>query len=177
MFNFDDAGLAFIAYATAKINGTRKTMGRRAGRLFSVVVATILLGFATPQLASAADWGGYANPAWSRCGSNSTVASTAIPGRAGLTGGYLQIKWSNGCPGNYARFVAASGHPAAKVALSIHAQVSPYNKAGTDEGRVDGAAWTYVIKLNKSSDRVCAYVDVTWFYQLPWEKVSKVLCA
>jgi hypothetical protein len=151
-------------------------MKKLRNAVLALVAATILtLAVASP--ASASDWGGYANPGASGCGSNYVVASKPITGRAGLVGAYLEIKWSNGCPGNYARIVMANGH-SGDIALSIHSQVSPYNAAGTDETNVSSSAWTYVIALAHSSDAVCAYADIRFFYQFPWEApVSAVLCA
>lgn len=89
--------------------------------------------------------------------------------------GRLSIKWSNGCPGNYAHYTPNYGQI---VGMSIHSQRPPYNKAGTDE-RTSDNVWTYVIKLANSSDRVCAYIDVkkdtTWSFD--YRKGSAVLCA
>lgn len=133
-----------------------------------------ILGSAAP--ASASDWGGYADPNSAQCGTNTVVKRVPITGRAGLVGAYLEIKWSNGCPGNYARVVMANQH-SGDVAVSIQAQASPYNKAGADETRVT-TAWTRVIALANSSDRVCAYTDIKFFYQMPWEaRKSASVCA
>jgi hypothetical protein len=138
----------------------------RARRGITAILAALALvagGALTAAPASASDWGGYANPAAAGCGSNYVVKSIPVTywgtGRS-YTLGTLQIKWSNGCPGNYARFEAASGFMPRGIALSIHGQSAPFNKAGTDEKNVP-VAFTHVIKLARSSDRVCAYLDVT----------------
>lgn len=134
---------------------------------------------ATP--ASASDWGGYTNPAYRVCGSNYPVASKLVYNKDKTLAGRLHIKWSNGCPGNYALFEPAGA--VWYVKLSIHSQMPPHNKAGTDEDHPgSGNVWTYVIKLNRSTDRVCAYVDV-WggkWYSSPWlnaPSASAALCA
>ncbi len=146
--------------------------------VFLGLAGAVALTLMVASPASATDWGGYADPASGGCGSNYVVSSTPITGRAGLVGAYLEIKWSNGCPGNYARVVMANGHVASTLGVSIHAQASPYNQAGADETNISGSAWTRVIALNSSSDTVCAYVDVKFSYQFPWEAAkSAVLCA
>lgn len=157
----------------------RKTIHARRAFTTALAAAAVVAGvLVSAGPASASDWGGYADPGSSQCGSNYVVKRTPIPGRAGLVGAYLEIKWSNGCPGNYARVVMANGHTAPNVSLSIHAQASPYNKAGADETNVTGPVWTRVIALNSSSDRVCAYADVRFFYQFPWQApVAASVCA
>jgi hypothetical protein len=153
----------------------RARRGLAAALAGAALIAGVLVS-ASP--AAASDWGGYADPAASQCGSNYVVKRTPITGRAGLVGAYLEIKWSNGCPGNYARVVMANAHQAAWLGVSIHAQVWPYNKAGADETRVAGSAWTRVISLSSSSDRVCAYTDIKFSYQFAWEAArSASLCA
>lgn len=144
---------------------TKPTRPNRRRRVVGAACATALALAATllpTGAASASDWGGYANPA-SGCGSNYVVKQQDVYANPGYNGtrrylGKLQIKWSNGCPGNYARF-EASGTTPTYIGISIHAQASPYNKAGADETNTR-VAYTRVISLARSSDRVCAYLDV-----------------
>lgn len=145
----------------------------------SVVVAS-LVSFASP--AAASDWGGYADPASSRCGSNFDVKQAEVVAE-GVKVGTLKIKYSNGCPGNYAKFEAEPGFLAVFTALSIHSQVAPFDKAGADEEH-ETAVYTKVIELENSSDRVCAYLDVTAGRMDPGSTIirerltgSSVLCA
>lgn len=149
-------------------------------------VAIVVSALVSGAPASASDWGGYANPAAGACGSNYVVKSVPVSYMGttrGYTVGTLEIKWSNGCPGNYARFTASSGYMPRAIAMSIHAQASPFNQAGTNEEYVT-VAYTRVIKLARSTDRVCAYLDVftarpTWAPQsepTTW-KSSVTLCA
>lgn len=170
------------------VPATRRKMMRSIPRkaLTSVVAALTVLGavLVTAIPASGSDWGGYANPA--NCGSNFLVRESPVYAVGSSTWykvGTLQIKYSNGCPGNYARYVADSSYMPRSVALSIQAQVSPYNNAGANEEYAT-VVYTRVIKLARSSDRVCAYLDVrvarpTWMSQ--YEPVtltgSAVLCA
>jgi hypothetical protein len=147
---------------------TRPTrVGLRRPRHLAVafIAGVLALGAAlTPAgAANASDWGGFANPADGSCGSNYVVKqvpvySDVVNGQA-LYVGDLQIKWSNGCPGNYARFAAAGGVYPSWIGISIQAQASPYNKAGADENNVR-IAYTRVIQLANSSNQVCAYVDM-----------------
>lgn len=139
-------------------------MRKRISQLLFSLLAIVALGFAGAPTASASDWGGYADPA--QCGGNIVAASTSVDGR-----GVLQIKWSYGCPGNYARFYTNSGERARKVAISIHSQVPPYNKAGADETNTS-VAYTRIIQIGYW-DRACAYLDVTW---ANGDKSSKVFC-
>ncbi|WP_243076685.1 hypothetical protein [Microbacterium sp. SS28] len=164
----------------------KTTRSRRGVATIAAAVAIVLGVLASAAPASASDWGGYANPAAGGCGSNYVVKSVPVSymgATRGYTVGTLQIKWSNGCPGNYARYEAASGYMPRAIAMSIQAQASPFNKSGTNEEYVT-VAFTRVIALAKSSDRVCAYLDVytarpTWAPQsepTTW-KSSVVLCA
>ena len=86
--------------------------------------------------------------------------------------GLLQIKYSNGCPGNYARFQSAVG-PAQTVALSIHSQVGWKNQAGADETNA-ATVFTRIIQLNNPSDTVCVYLDATYY---GYGSASKSFCA
>lgn len=152
-----------LARRTASIAAPTRTIPARRWR---ALLAALAFGLAIPLLsaapANASDWGGYANPA-SGCGSNYVVKQvpvyTSVVNGSALYVGQLQIKWSNGCPGNYARFAAAGGVHPSWIGISIHAQASPYNKAGADETNTD-VAYTRVISLAHSSDAVCAYVDL-----------------
>lgn len=143
----------------------------------SLVGAALML---TPTNAYASDWGGYANPADWWCGSNYVVRSTPVYGKAADGSwwkmGDLQIKWSNGCPGNYARYATSNGFPAGYVGISIHAQASPYNKAGADEWS-QYTVFTRVIRLANSSDRVCAYMDTRMIASGRYLEGSASLCA
>ncbi|PPF32640.1 hypothetical protein [Pseudoclavibacter sp. AY1H1] len=126
------------------------------------MAAAVALTFSMATPASASDWGGYANPASGSCATNFLVKQTDVGTWAGNSWqklGTLQIKWSNGCPGNYARFQAAGSLMPRYIGISIHGQAAPYNKAGANE-EYTTVAYTKVIKLNQSSDRVCAYLDV-----------------
>lgn len=129
--------------------------------------------------AQASDWGGYANPA-DRCGTNYVVKQTdvytsVVNGVAKYVG-KLQIKWSNGCPGNYARFEAAPGERPSWIGISIHSQKPPYNQAGADEYNTT-VAYTKVIQLASSSDVVCAYVDMYVTFYGQKTHAGKNLCA
>lgn len=160
------------------------TRARRGVMAVVAAAAIVVSALVSGAPASASDWGGYADPA--ACGSNFVVKSVPVSYMGttrGYTVGTLEIKWSNGCPGNYARYVAASGYMPRAIAMSIHAQASPFNKAGTNE-EFKTVAYTKVIKLARSSDRVCTYLDVftarpTWAPQsepTTW-KSSVVVCA
>lgn len=153
------------------------------GTILSIITAIALaLSVASPAVAS--DWGGYAFP--NKCGNNRVIAKTTVSANGGSAWyrvGTLEIKWSDGCPGNYARFEATPGYMPRKVSISIHSQVAPFNKAGADE-EYTAIAYTKVIRLAHYSDRVCAYLDV-WVARpnsLPQSvpvtlKASEVLCA
>ena len=146
-----------------------------------IMAALTVIGLVAPAgPAAASDWGGYANPASAQCGSNYVVTSAPVYATVangyGLYVGDLQLKWSNGCPGNYARFAAAGGIYPSWIGISVQAQVSPYNKAGADEDNVR-VAWTRVIALARSSDRVCAYLDVNLSAQGQLVHGSRVICA
>ncbi len=136
---------------------------KRAVALCVSALAVIAVVLAPASAANASDWGGYANPASAGCGSNYVVKQvpvyTSVVNGNQLYVGQLQIKWSYGCPGNYARFAAAGGVHPSWIGISIHAQASPYNQAGADETNVD-IAYTRVISLAHSYDTVCAYVDL-----------------
>lgn len=154
------------------------TAGRRAARGLAVITVATLVGLATASSAQASDWGGYANPAWASCGSNFVVASTLVYDQRGGAMGRLSIKWSRGCPGNYAHYTP---NYTQFVGMSIHSQRPPHNKAGTDEWTA-GNVYTYVIRLANSSDRVCAYIDTkedtTWSWNpANARKAAAVLCA
>lgn len=141
--------------------------------------AGVLLTLTMTTPAQASDWGGYANPA-NGCGGNYKVADTevytdTVQGSAGYVG-KLQIKWSYGCPGNYARFEAAGGWRPSWIGISIHSQNPPYNKAGADEVNTT-VAYTRVIQLANNSDVVCAYVDMYVMYKGQKTHAGKNLCA
>lgn len=158
---------------------TRSAVRRLLGASAAAVLAVGGLAAAAAD-ASASDWGGYANPAVG-CGSNYVVAAAPVytsqlSNGMSLYIGELQVKWSYGCPGNYARFAAAGGINPNWIGISIHAQASPYNKAGADETNTR-IAYTRVIALARSSDRVCAYLDVTLNVQGQPAHGAKVLCA
>jgi hypothetical protein len=148
----------------------------RVGAALVLAVAGVV---ASAGNAVASDWGGYADPSAAACGSNYVVSSTdvyaSLMNGTWLYVGKLQVKWSYGCPGNYARFAAAGGIYPTAIGISIQAQASPYNKAGADE--VNTVAWTRVIALAHSSDQVCAYVDVNLYAQGDLVHGSNVLCA
>lgn len=146
--------LSPVAAFTRSRFGKRRAIASLAGLLLAGLVT---LGAAGP--ASASDWGGYADPA--NCTGNNLVRETSVYSSAGVYVGLLQIKYSNGCPGNYARFQSAVG-PAQKIGLSIQSTVGWQNKAGADEVNVS-TVWTRVIQLNSSGDRVCAYFGATYY--------------
>ncbi|MCJ1708864.1 hypothetical protein [Microbacterium sp. VKM Ac-2923] len=102
----------------------------------------------------------------------SLVKEAPVYSNSGTYVGLLQIKWSSGCPGNYARFQSSAG-AAQTVALSIQSQVGWKNKAGADEANAS-TVWTRIIQLNNSSDTVCAYLDATYY---GYGKASKAICA
>ena len=131
-------------------------------RIFAILAGVLLAIPATlgpAAAASASDWGGYADPA--SCSGNDLVKEVNVYSNSGVYVGLLQIKYSNGCPGNYARFQSAVGS-AQTVALSIHSQVGWQNSAGADETNAS-VVWTRVIQLNDPSDTVCAYLDLTYY--------------
>jgi len=150
-------------------NHSRKG-GRRGFGVLAAVALTTLAVLAPTTAASASDWGGYADP--TSCSGLSLVKEEAVYTGSGTYVGLLQIKWSSGCPGNYARFQSAAG-AAQTVALSIQSQVGWKNKAGADEVNVS-TVWTKIIQLNSSSDTVCAYLDATYY---GYGKASKAICA
>lgn len=166
-----------IAVASAKAG--HRTVRRRS--LAACAAGVLAIGglSASAGTASASDWGGYADPGYG-CGSNYVVSSAPVyaplSNGTSLYVGNLEVKWSNGCPGNYARFAAAGGIYPTWIGISIHAQASPYNKAGADESNTR-VAYTRVIALARSSDRVCAYLDVTLNAQGQMRHGAKVLCA
>lgn len=143
---------------------------RRTIGIFAAFVCAVIAALAPVASASASDWGGYANPA--DCSGLQPVAETKVHTTSGVYVGLLQIKYSTGCPGNYARFQSAAGL-AQTIALSIHSQVGWKNQAGTDETN-EYTVWTKIIHLNSSSDKVCAHLDVTYY---GYGTASKVLCA
>lgn len=164
---------------TASKNTRLQTLVRRA---FVAALAVMLTftGWTVPAgTAAASDWGGYRDPGRG-CGGNYVVSSAPVYARQwdgrSLYIGKLEIKWSHGCPGNYARFAAAGGINPTSIGISIHAKASPYNKAGADETRTR-VAYTRVIELRRSSDRVCAYLDVNLYSGRELLHGGKVLCA
>jgi hypothetical protein len=159
-----NASPAGTAHNRSRFSG-RRTVGAFAAIVFVAIAA---LGPATS--ASASDWGGYADP--TSCSGNFLVAEQAVYSTSGTYVGLLQIKYSNGCPGNYARFQSAVGS-AQTVGLSIHSTVGWKNKAGADETNAS-TVWTRIIQLNSSSDVVCVYLDATYY---GYGNASKSFCA
>lgn len=144
--------------------------GRRQIGLLAAAVLTAIATLGLSTSASASDWGGYADP--TSCSGLSLVKEAPVYSNSGTYVGLLQIKWSSGCPGNYARFQSSAG-PAQTVALSIQSQVGWKNKAGADETNAS-TVWTRIIQLNNPSDTVCAYLDATYY---GYGTASKALCA
>ncbi|QHC60517.1 hypothetical protein [Rathayibacter sp. VKM Ac-2760] len=156
---------ADVTTRTRPHRGGRRTIGALAACVLAALAA-----FGPATSASASDWGGYAYP--TNCSGNVPVKEASVHTDSGVYVGILQIKYSNGCPGNYAWFQSAAG-PAQTVALSIHSTVGWQNKAGTDE--TDAATvFTKIIQLNSSSDIVCAYLDATYY---GYGKASASFCA
>lgn len=135
--------------------------------------ATALLALAAPTTASASDWGGYADPNAASCGSNYVVSSLVpMKNSKGVVGGFVAVKWSNGCPGNYG-LVQSNGGWTRKVNATVKDMDHPKIQAGTDEK--SNWAWTRVIKLPDKDDRVCVYADV--YKGAQYIKYSGVACA
>lgn len=152
---------------TRSHRGGRRAIGALAAVVFAAIAA---LGPATA--ASASDWGGYASPLSSTCAPLSPVTETAVYNSSGVYVGLLQIKYSNGCPGNYARFQSSVG-PAQRVALSIQSTVGWKNQAGADETDAS-TVFTRIIQLNNPSDTVCAYFNADYY---GYGYVAKSVCA
>lgn len=137
------------------------------------VGAAACVSLIAPAVASASDWGGYADPNWKSCGSNYVVGKiVTLKDSSGNVGGYAAVKWSKGCPGNYG-LVWSSGGWTRKVNATVKDMTKGSNlQAGTDE-RSDWA-WTRVIKVGRN-DRVCVYADI--YKGAVNRKYSGVACA
>jgi len=133
---------------------------------------TALAALAPATSASASDWGGYIDPSSSNCADTDLVDERTVYTDTGVRAGLLQIKYSNSCPGNYARFQSAAG-PAQTVALSIHSQDGWRNQAGADETDAS-TVFTRIIQLNSPDDTVCVYLDATYY---SYGKASASFCA
>lgn len=135
--------------------------------------AAVVLSMGAPTVASAKDWGGYANPNDARCGGNYVVGKIVeLRDSKGVVGGYAAVKWSKGCPGNYG-LVWSNGGWTRKVNATIKDMNHPKIQAGTDE-RSDWA-WTWVLDLPNKNDRVCVYADI--YKGATNRKYSGVTCA
>lgn len=134
--------------------------------------AAALLSLGAPTVASASDWGGYANPNSKYCGGNDVVKTVKLKDRKGNVGGYAALKWSYGCPGNYGLVQSYGG--ARKVNATVKDVSGKSNlRAGTDETTFD-RAWTRVIEVGWD-DRVCVYADI--YKGFSNTKYSGVVCA
>lgn len=132
-------------------------MNKRS-RVSLVAGAAVLLGMASTGPASAdGDWGGYANPGSAACGTNYPVVGVQLKDSAGNVGGYLRLKWSNGCPGNYG-WIQSYGN-SKKLSVTVKDIDYPTIQAGSDY-RDTSTVWTNVLRLQHSSDAACVYGDM-----------------
>lgn len=128
----------------------------RIASMAAIIGASLVLA-ATPS--SATDWGGVLEPASSGC-SATTIKTVLIKSSSGASIGSLEIRWSAGCNGNWAKVTTSS--ISSHIGVRIHSQTAGHTgylyQAGSDEYNV-GQAWTWLVRT--AADPVCAYADVT----------------
>ncbi len=143
-------------------------VGTRNGRfrVLSILLAifmTATFSLVAPVQAEAQDWGGNGSP--TRCRGNWTVKSTPLYGKRGPTRGkvigYLDIRWSNTCHGNWSRVRLWGGMYASSVTIEQVVRSEGKSAGAHDwfsarQMKTTGThAWTPYVRLKSSRSIAC----------------------
>lgn len=149
-----------------------------------VTAALAYSGLASAAPAQAADYGGNGDP--STCANAYTVKSAPIYGSRGTTNGkvigWLELRWSSACYGNWSRVVLYGGLYSSPVSVEQRIEAEG-RAAGSNDflGRIPSggtSAWTPYLRLANSQSTACVYAWVSSdFNTLNYHTNGARLCA
>jgi hypothetical protein len=143
----------------------KTTMKILSGLVVATVAAVVGISGAAP--AQAADYGGNGDP--SACAKAYTVKSAPIYGSRGTTAGkvigWLELRWSSACYGNWSRVVLYGGLYSSPVSVEQRIEAEG-RAAGSNDflGRIPTSgtsAWTPYLRLANSQSTACVQAWVS----------------
>lgn len=165
-----------------KITKASSTRIRILAAVAAIAMGAMLPLNSTPA-AQAVDSGGNGNP--TSCAGAYTVKSAPIYGTRGVTKGkligWLELRWSASCKGNWARVVLIGGLYNSPVNVSQFVSSEGRTASANDTFRVPRggtSAWTPFVRLNNPASTACveAYVSSD-FGTLNYHTVGARFCS
>lgn len=143
-----------------------KRQWRKVAFATAIVLGTVVSLATTSIAAQATDSGGNGSP--TSCAGAYTVKSAPIYGARGITKGkvigWLELRWSSSCSGNWSRVVMIGGLYASPVNVSQFVTSEGRSAHADDTFRVPASgtsAWTPYLRLANSASSACVQASVS----------------